>query len=209
MLGRAALLGVLAVRVTHCAPCPDTHRVPVKLFNDAAVSKTVLNSAAGDAAWILKSACVEVAWIPCPPVSRSNLSPCAAPVGALELHVLSVPLTDDFHGDTLGVAMPHLDAGDRAAVFVSRVRATAARYPELAGVEDVMGCVMAHEIGHLLLHSNSHSSEGIMRADFRQKDLIKGVQRRLVFTPEELGHCLSAPTARVFSTGRARSRKTP
>jgi hypothetical protein len=40
------------------------------------------------------------------------------------------------------MAMPHLDAGDRAAVFVSRVRATAARYPELAGVDDVMGCVM-------------------------------------------------------------------
>ena len=185
MLGRAALLGVLAVCVTHCAPCPDTHRVPVKLFNDAAVSKAVLNSAAGDAAWILKSACVEVVWIACLPVSRSNMSPCAAPFGALELHMLPGPLTTDFHGDTMGIAMPHLDVGDRAAVFVSRVRATAARYPELVGVGDVMGCVIAHEIGHLLLHSNSHSGEGIMRADFRQSDLIKGVQRQLVFTPAE------------------------
>jgi len=185
MLRRAALLGVLAVCVIHSAPCPDTHRVPVKLFNDAAVSKRLLNSAAGDAAWILKSACVEIVWIACLPVSRSNLSPCAAPVGSLELHVLPGPVSNDFHGDTMGIAMPYLDAGDRAAVFLSRVRATAARDPELAGVDDIMGCVMAHEIGHLLLHSSSHSSEGIMRADFRQSDLMKGVQRLLVFTPAE------------------------
>ena len=185
MFGRAALLGVLAFRITHCPPCPDIHSVPVKLFNDAAVSKTVLNTAADDAAWILKSACVKVVWIPCPPVSRSNMSPCAAPVGALELHMLPAPLTNDFHGDTLGIAMPYLDAGDRAAVFVSRVRETAAGNPEIAGVEDIMGCVIAHEIGHLLLHSNTHVSEGIMRANFRQIDLIKGFQRRLVFTPGE------------------------
>ena len=184
MWRRAVLLGAFAVRIT-CASCRDVHNVPVKLFNDAAVSKRLLNSAAGDAAWILKSACVEVAWVPCPPVSRSQMSPCAAPVGALELHVLPDPLTNDFHGDTLGMAMPHLDAGDRAAIFVSRARATAALYPEIVGVDDVMGCVMAHELGHLLLHSNTHSSEGIMRAEFRQIDLINGVQRRLVFTPAE------------------------
>ena len=184
MWRRAALLGAFAVRIT-CASCRDVHNVPVKLFNDAAVSKRLLNSAAGDAAWILKSACVEVVWVPCPPLSRSQMSPCAAPVGALELHVLPDPLTNDFHGDTLGMAMPHLDAGDRAAIFVSRARATAALYPEIVGVDDVMGCVMAHELGHLLLHSNTHSSEGIMRAEFRQIDLINGVQRRLVFTPAE------------------------
>jgi len=67
----------------------------------------------------------------------------------------------------------------------ARARATAALYPEIVGVDDVMGCVMAHELGHLLLHSNTHSSEGIMRAEFRQIDLINGVQRRVVFTPAE------------------------
>lgn len=185
MLERAALLSVFAVRIIHCASCPNNQSIPVKLFNDAAVSKRLLSLAARDAAWILKSACVEVLWIPCLPVSRSNMSPCAAPVGALELHLLPAPLTNDFHGDTLGIAMPHLDAGDRAAVFVSRVRATAARNPQIAGVENIMGCVIAHEIGHLLLHSNFHSREGIMRGDFRQIDLVKERQQQLVFTPDE------------------------
>ena len=87
--------------------------------------------------------------------------------------------------DTMGIALLQRDSADHAAVFVSRVRETAARYPELVGVKEIMGCVIAHEIGHLLLHSNSHSSEGVMRADFRQTDLIRAVQRQLIFTPEE------------------------
>jgi hypothetical protein len=157
----------------------------VKLFNDAFVSRQLLHSAAGEAAWILKSACVELLWVPCSPVSRSNMAPCTAPVGALELHILSAPLTNDFRDDTLGIAILHPDPGDRAAVFVSRVRETAARNAGLAGVKEIMGSVMAHEIGHLLLHSNSHSSEGVMRADFRPTDLRRAVQRQLNFTPEE------------------------
>jgi hypothetical protein len=157
----------------------------VKLFNDAFVSSKLLHSAAGDAAWILKSACVELLWVPCSPVSRSNMAPCTAPAGALELHILSTPLTNDFHVDTMGIAILSQDSGDRAAVFGSRVRETAERNAGLAGVKEIMGAVMAHEIGHLLLHSNSHSNEGVMRADFRETDLIRAVQRQLIFTPEE------------------------
>ena len=44
---------------------------------------------------------------------------------------------------------------------------------------------MAHEIGHLLLHSTSHSSGGLMRAEFRPADLKKAGQRQLKFTPEQ------------------------
>jgi hypothetical protein len=157
----------------------------VKLFNDGLVSRKLLHSAAGDAAWILKSACVELLWVPCAPVSRSNMAPCTAPAGALELHILPTPPTNDFRDDTMGIAILRPDPGDHAAVFVSRVRETATRNPGLADVKDIMGAVMAHEIGHLLLHSNSHSSAGVMSADFRQTDLIRASQRQLIFAPEE------------------------
>jgi hypothetical protein len=185
MFGRAAVLFLFTVCVTRCAPCPETRRVSVKLFNDAIVSRKLLQSAASDAAWILKSACVEPVWIPCLPVTRSNMAPCAAPPMSLELHILPAPLTNVFSDDAMGVAMIRRESGDHAPVFVSRVRETAARNPELAGIKEIMGCVMAHEIGHLLLHSNSHSSEGVMRAEFRRTDLIRADQRRLIFTQEE------------------------
>jgi hypothetical protein len=155
------------------------------LFNDAAVGDDVLHRAKEQAAWLLKSVCVDLAWVPCLVVSRSNLTPCQAPVRAMELHILSSPATNDFREDTLGIAMPHLGSGDHAGVFLSRVRQTAARNTGIIEVPDLLGYVMAHEIGHLLLHSTTHSSEGIMRAEYRPVDLKKAGQRQLKFSPEQ------------------------
>jgi hypothetical protein len=44
---------------------------------------------------------------------------------------------------------------------------------------------MAHELGHLLLGSNSHSPTGLMRADWRTKDLTGMAQGGLVFSDEQ------------------------
>jgi len=85
----------------------------------------------------------------------------------------------------MGIAMPHIGNGDHAGVFLSRVRETAARNVGIIDVSVLLGCVMSHEIGHLLLHSASHSSGGLMRADFRPEDLKKAEQRQLRFTPEQ------------------------
>jgi hypothetical protein len=81
----------------------------------------------------------------------------------------------------MGIAMPHLDSGGHAGVFWSRVRQTAARNPGIIDASDLLGYVMAHESGHLLLHSTKHS-DGIMCAEFRPADLKKAGQRQLKFT---------------------------
>ena len=180
-----ALVLLFALRTAQCAACSAWQRLPVKLFNDAAVGNEVLHPAKEEAAWLLKSICVDVTWVPCPVLSRSNLTPCEAPVGAIELHILSSPATNDFSEDTLGIAMPHFGSGDHAGVFLSRVRQKAAQNVGIIDVPELLGYVMAHEIGHLLLHSNVHSSEGLMRAQFRRADLKKAAQRQLKFTPEQ------------------------
>ena len=180
-----ALVLLLAFRTEPCTACTAWVPLPVKLFNDAAVENEVLHAAKEQAVWLLKSVCVDLTWVTCPVVSRSNLTPCQAPVRAMELHILSSPATNDFREDTLGIAMPHLGSGDHAGVFLSRVRQTAARNAGIIGVSDLLGYVMAHEIGHVLLHSTTHSSEGLMRAEYRPADLKKAGQRRLRFTPEQ------------------------
>jgi hypothetical protein len=81
--------------------------------------------------------------------------------------------------------MPHLGSGDHAGVFLSRVRQTAAHNTGIIEFSDLLGCVMAHEIGHLLLHSTTHSNEGLMRAKYRPVDLKKAGQRQLKFTAEQ------------------------
>ena len=184
MTARIAVVLLLAFRVAQCAPCTAWAPLLVKLFNDAGVGRRALDHAKGDTAWLLKSVCVNVTWVPCPVVSRSNLTPCRAPARAIELHILFLPATNDYTAEALGIAMPHFGSGDHSGVFWSRVRQTAARTGVIDS-SDLLGTVMAHEIGHLLLHSTTHSSEGVMRADFRPADLKKAGQRQLKFTPEQ------------------------
>jgi hypothetical protein len=179
------LVLLFASHTAYCVACTSEEPRPIKLFNDAAVGDNVLHGAKQEAAWLLKSACVALTWVPCPVVTRKNLILCQAPAQAIELHILASPLTNDFSPDAMGIAMPHLGSGNHAAVFLSRVRQTAARNAGIIDLSDLLGYAMAHEIGHVLLHSTTHSGEGLMRADLRPTDLKKAGQRQLGFTLEQ------------------------
>jgi hypothetical protein len=45
----------------------------------------------------------------------------------------------------------------------------------------LLGHVAAHEIGHLLLGSRSHAVSGIMKANWRLKELVLVAQGRMLF----------------------------
>src|SRR5215472_12360481 len=49
----------------------------------------------------------------------------------------------------------------------------------------ILGCIIAHELGHLLLGSNTRSSAGIMRSPWGQKQLRQALMGTLLFTAEE------------------------
>jgi len=53
------------------------------------------------------------------------------------------------------------------------------------GLGDILGSVMAHELGHLILGSNSHSPTGIMRARWEHGELRRLERGSLVFTDEQ------------------------
>ena len=61
--------------------------------------------------------------------------------------------------DALGFAAPSVH---RAWVFWDRIEAAKAQFPAF-GI--LLGDVMAHELGHLMLSSTRHSLDGIMRAE--------------------------------------------
>jgi hypothetical protein len=49
----------------------------------------------------------------------------------------------------------------------------------------VLGTVVAHEIGHLLLRGNGHAGEGLMRATWKPDDWDRAASGFLVFSPRE------------------------
>ena len=49
----------------------------------------------------------------------------------------------------------------------------------------LLGNVAAHELGHLLLGSNSHARDGIMKARWQREELLKVRRDNLLFTTEQ------------------------
>jgi hypothetical protein len=91
----------------------------------------------------------------------------------------------------LGTATP---AARTASIGYRGVEAMARGADATPGV--LLGHVMAHELGHLLLRAMSHSAAGLMRADM---DVTLAAQGRLWFSDEEA-------RAMRAAVGRARAR---
>jgi hypothetical protein len=68
-------------------------------------------------------------------------------------------------------------------VFFNRVKQLTDRTG--MSVHQVLGHAIAHELGHLLLGSNSHSGWGLMRAVWNNQDLQRAAKGDLLFTSVE------------------------
>lgn len=164
----AALLLAGSVR----AAGPSDLRVTVRVYNYAAVSDRVLGDAESETARIFASAGISTAWLDCshsrvPPRSGFTqadeiTNPCSASIGAdLVLRILSrsTPASTAFRDTMFGFA----EGGFVASVFYARLEDMAdGVYGNRSAISLMLGDVIAHEIGHLLLGSNSHSRTGVM-----------------------------------------------
>jgi hypothetical protein len=72
----------------------------------------------------------------------------------------------------------------RAIVFIDRVEGFARRHHVSSGTPTLVGCAVAHEIGHLLLGA-AHSSTGIMRAEWNSHDAWLATHGILEFSHEQ------------------------
>jgi hypothetical protein len=81
----------------------------------------------------------------------------------------------EIEGDT---AVPY-----RAVLFYDRIRELSTK--RLASPSVVLGAVLAHEIGHLLLGHGSHSRSGMMSAKWDSERLQLIAQGRLMFNASE------------------------
>jgi hypothetical protein len=101
--------------------------------------------------------------------------------------VLVYPRTrsDTISADTkvLGIA-PGAEAGGHVAyVFASRVEVLARRHAVDYGT--LLGVVLAHEVGHVLLRGRPHASAGLMRAVCGGTLLKNVILAKLAFTTDE------------------------
>ncbi len=84
---------------------------------------------------------------------------------------------------SLGRALPCARQGIVATVFNDQVAAVAQH--TLTGYIRVLGHALAHEIGHVLLQSNEHTAEGLMRGVWSRADWQRAAVAELGFSRDE------------------------
>jgi hypothetical protein len=140
----------------------------------------------------------------CPAVQSSadTQGPCQkAPPEAtdIRLRILSAPVLDKFHNSVFGFAVhPVL-----ASVYYEYVVRLAISDDTVFELPIILGCAIAHEIGHLLLGSNSHSGMGIMQRKWEREELRQAMMGRLLFTVNQSNLIQAEARRRTLATSAA------
>lgn len=120
---------------------------------------------------LLRSASVHVEWRACPaarPSSDAGEPPCGD-LASAELMVRIVAATPATTPSSLGSALLDPGGGVLATVYADRVGWLADRLCVAPG--RLLGRVIAHEVGHLLLGAPAHGSRGLMRARWSASEM--------------------------------------
>jgi hypothetical protein len=73
----------------------------------------------------------------------------------------------------------------------------------------ILGCVIAHELGHLLLGPNGHSAGGIMQGEWGPKQLHLALMGGLLFTSQQSKVIRRAARARAERQNLTSTSSTP
>jgi predicted aspartyl protease len=171
-------------------PSEESPLLTISVFDRASVPTEFLAAAEGEASRIFLQAGVETKWLNCSKplaAGQSEATPCGT-VGARHLVVEILHGANSqrllFHSEVLGTAtLTDKGQGFYCYLFYDRIKRLAGEsrlYQRL-----LLGDVLAHETGHLILGSKSHSLVGIMSRNWRGDTLRRVFQRGLFFDPSE------------------------
>lgn len=161
----------------------QTAQLNVSVYNDAGVAQPMLKKAESMAATVLGRAGISVNWEDCSDRATSAYA-CDHPEdGQFSLRITPDTI-NSMQASIFGVAFLSADGKGRYAdVFYSRVLQL--YNDNSVSLPEVLGSVMAHELGHLLLGSNAHSTIGIMQRQWRAIELNQLQRGALLFTTEQ------------------------
>jgi len=208
MTGRCACSCVIAMSLLHVPMfAAETlwTEVTVRVYDSTGATEAERWPSLRVAASIVSGASVELLWKTCaqpaaPAPSALRQSSCEKPLAPGELAVRIVRsgiVVDTRSALPLGDAMidPHTRSGVLATVYIDRVTWMA----EQAGVDvhALLGRAIAHELGHLLMATGAHGSNGLMRPVWSQSEIRRRQLDDWIFRPREIA-AIKARTLALF-----------
>ena len=163
----------------------------VRVYIYAPIDPHELATAERVATNILEHVGVELSWVDCPLTGpAAQLNPvCTAPHSPTDIHL---NLVQDFADGPwvgksamgLAVAPPPPERGQFASISYVRANRLLLEARELT-LGQMLGHGIAHEIGHLLLGTNSHSASGLMCARWGEQELKLAAYGQLRFSADQ------------------------
>jgi hypothetical protein len=168
----AAFVSIVMCNLSQAATA-TTPQINVFVYNDAGISRAELTRAKEIAGRIFQEARVTIRWAETSDVVAEGKGGCYCPDWETTLSVRIVAHSRDLHDEAFGMAFVGSDGlGTQADVFYTGIKQL--ELESVASGAQVLGNVIAHELGHLLLGLNSHSTYGIMQARWQ------GIQLRQI-----------------------------
>ncbi len=198
------------LNITHLAPASmagtvSSHErdpvpvITVRVFNYANVGKRTLAGAKKHAREVLSRAEVNIRWLDCPTslAEVKTNTACRGRPAPTELVIRMVPRSQNPRCQLGFAALPKGEGklATHASVFYEAAEDLAAGYS--ASNAQMLGYILAHEIGHLLLGEGSHSGKGIMRTPWRKPEMERAAEGRLGFTAKQARQMQANLLARV------------
>jgi hypothetical protein len=178
----AAAVLVLALHTdTFAAVTLPKLEVVVRVYDVTGMTDAERTAALASAALSFRAAALAPIWIICMPPTRACTERPAA--GELVLRLVYSNRTTP-SGTTLGDAYLNPQSGGvLATIYIDRVRRVASEVR--MALTTLAGYAIAHELGHLLLSSPSHSPRGLMRATWSRREFQRADATDWRFSPED------------------------
>lgn len=182
---RSWLLGlaIWSATVGWAEECPIEGTVTVYMHNVVIAPAVVLLRAERMAAGMFADVGVSVRFrtgVPRRPPHANGCRSAANPVIEVRLHAHAPPNRGP---RVLAYAIPWERAGTRIHIFYDRIDSIR----EGSLTTPLLGHVLAHEIAHVLQRVSRHSSQGVLKARWDERDYSAMAVGPLRFTPEDAG----------------------
>jgi len=183
--GLLAVLGFTCAESSSARAADPRPTIRVRATNYTEATAATVSKAEREAGRLLGEAGLNVVWIDCPVGQSAAVAsdPCQQPLEPTDivLRVLPDRARNGVQDSAFGIAVLPVLASVYYEHAVSLARNDGAEFE----TPIILGFVMAHEIGHLMLGSNSHSDTGIMLGQWERKQVRQIMKGDLHFTAQQ------------------------
>lgn len=186
-LGLGLAMGISALPVIAKSVSKEPVTVTISMHNDVGIAWDTLRAAEEETSHVFREAGIDIQWRNCPGVSEQEIHEpknCAEAAFPKHLQLRITKRSIGLSPDVMGISFLSQDGtGCQADLFFEEMQAL--REKSNVSMANILGHVAAHEIGHLLLGTNSHAPLGIMRAVWGPVELSSARRTALLFSEKQ------------------------